>query len=64
MKWFLIYVGLSLNGDVESFILNESQSMNDCFAQRELALVNMGSEDGYPLEGTQLVCLRLEDSNN
>ena len=53
-----------MNGDVESFILNESQSMNDCFAQRELALVNMGSEDGYPLEGTQLVCLYAKDKND
>jgi len=65
MKWFLVYVGLTLNGEgVQAFKLAETNSMENCFAERELALVSMGSEDGYPLEGTQLVCLRLEDSNN
>ena len=58
MKWFLVYVGLTLGGEgVEAFKLAETNSMENCFVERELALVNMGSQDGYPLEGSQLVCL-------
>ena len=58
MKWFLVYVGLTLNGEgVQAFKLAETNSMENCFVERELALVSMGSENGYPLEGTQLVCL-------
>ena len=59
MKWFLIYVGLTLGDeDVQAFKLAETDSMANCFVERELALVSMGSEDGYPLEGTQLVCIQ------
>ena len=62
MKWFLVYVGLTLNGEgVQAFKLAETDSMENCFVERELALVSMGSEDGYPLEGTQLVCLYAKD---
>ena len=58
MKWFLVYVGLTLGGEgVEAFKLAETNSMENCFVERELALVSMGSQDGYPLEGSQLVCL-------
>ena len=59
MKWFLVYVGLTLNGEgVQAFKLAETNSMANCFVERELALVSMGSEDGYPLEGSQLVCIQ------
>jgi len=62
MKWFLVYVGLTLGGEgVQAFKLAETDSMENCFVERELALVSMGSEDGYPLEGTQLVCLYSKD---
>ena len=62
MKWFLVYVGLTLNGEgVQAFKLAETDSMENCFVERELALVSMGSEDGYPLEGTQLVCLSTKE---
>ena len=65
MKWFLVYVGLTLGGeDVVSFKLAETNSMDDCFAERELALQSMGSENGYPLEGTQLVCLYSKEQSN
>ena len=65
MKWFLVYVGLTLGSeDVQAFKLAETNSMENCFVERELALVSMGSEDGYPLEGTQLVCLYSKDEND
>ena len=65
MKWFLVYVGLTLGGeDVQAFTLAETDSMANCFAERELALASMGSEDGYPLEGTQLVCLSTKEEND
>lgn len=65
MKWFLIYVGLTLGGeDVQAFKLTETDSMANCFVERELALANMGSEDGYPLEGSQLVCLYAKEQDN
>ena len=65
MKWFLVYVGLTLGGEsVQAFKLAETDSMDDCFAERELALASMGSENGYPLEGTQLVCIRLKEQSD
>ena len=65
MKWFLVYVGLTLGGeDVQAFKLTEADSMENCFVERELALVNMGSQDGYPLEGSQLVCLYAKEEND
>jgi hypothetical protein len=65
MKWFLIYVGLTLDGEgVQAFKLAETDSMANCFVERELALVDMGSEDGYPPVGTQLVCLYAKEQDN
>ena len=62
MKWFLVYVGLTLGGeDVVAFKLAETDSMENCFRERELALASMGSQDGYPLEGTQLVCISAKE---
>ena len=65
MKWFLVYVGLTLGGEgVQAFKLAETNSMENCFRERELALASMGSENGYPLEGTQLVCIRSKEQED
>ena len=65
MKWFLVYVGLTLGGEgVQAFKLAETNSMENCFRERELALQSMGSQDGYPLEGTQLVCISAKEQGN
>jgi hypothetical protein len=57
MQWILVYVSLTFHGHPIAQELGRYDSMANCFVERELALVSMGSENGYPLEGTQLVCL-------
>jgi len=58
MQWILVYVSLTFHGHPIAQELGRYDSMANCFVERELALVDMGSEDGYPLEGTQLVCIK------
>ena len=66
MKWILIFVGLAWNAEsqyltVHSEPMGQYDTMESCFQGRDHMLVQMGSQDGFPLVDTQLVCIRTQN---
>jgi len=46
---------------VHSEPMGQYDTMESCFQGRDHMLLQMGSQDGFPLEGTQLVCVRTQN---
>ena len=55
--WTLVIITL-LNGDVIAKSYDQYTTMEKCFYAREMILLDMGSVNGIPPKGKQLVCIR------
>ena len=64
--WVLIYIQLIFPNtgyyDIDVQMLGEYETLTECFMDREYFVIEQtGNTDGYPLTGTQAVCIRTED---
>jgi hypothetical protein len=58
MKWFLLGIFLSGDGNHSVVDFGAYDSMNDCFNARDSILVKLDAFDGVPPVNTQFLCIK------
>jgi hypothetical protein len=61
MTWTLVLVNLIFVSGfsiADAELIREYDTFQECFAAREELILDMGSLNGYPLENTQVVCIK------
>jgi len=57
MKWFLVYIVVSSQGNSLSIDIGSYDNMIDCFFAREQLTLDLGRVDGHFPHGSQAVCI-------